>query len=156
MQRQLTVPLAAPQPGGKVARAVVQQRRRTIAIQPVGSAPGGVSSDSSHAAAVSAAVSSFTKAATSPRLQAASASGAKMERHGSVVNRSYRIVDPFAPSGTQSFTIPATGTQKGLAVLARKRPAFVSNAIRTSKYSYLSFLPVCLLQEFRRVSRCML
>lgn len=143
MQRQLTVPLVAPQPGGKGMRGLGQQRRRTIAIQPAGTAGGGASSGAGNAAVAS------STSATSPRLRAASAT--KMERQSSVLARSFRIVDPFAAHASAGAGSTATSTQKGLAALARARPAFVSNAIRTIKYSYLSFLPLCLLQEFRRV-----
>lgn len=77
-----------------------------------------------------------------------------MERHSSVVARNYRIVDPVHLAGDWhlSSAVSAPNSQKRLASLARKRPTFINNAVRTAKYSYLSFLPLCLLQEFRRVS----
>lgn len=59
-----------------------------------------------------------------------------MERHGSVAARNYRIVDPFRIQRDEKTHL---------------KPTFMSNAIRTSKYTYINFLPLCLFQEFRRV-----
>ncbi|RLN88139.1 hypothetical protein BBJ28_00022063, partial [Nothophytophthora sp. Chile5] len=62
------------------------------------------------------------------------------ERRGSVTDkeRQYRLVDPFQIERDE---------------LTHLKPSFISNAVHTSKYTYLSFLPLCLLQEFRRVVR---
>ncbi|RLN88050.1 hypothetical protein BBJ28_00019083 [Nothophytophthora sp. Chile5] len=62
------------------------------------------------------------------------------ERRGSVVEkeRQHRLVDPFQIERDE---------------LTHLKPSFISNAVRTSKYTYLNFLPLCLLQEFRRKKR---
>ncbi|TYZ66898.1 hypothetical protein PybrP1_002072 [[Pythium] brassicae (nom. inval.)] len=56
-------------------------------------------------------------------------------RHSVVGARQFRIVDPFRIERDQ---------------VTHLKPSFVSNGIRTSKYTWLNFFPLCLMQEFRR------
>ena len=49
----------------------------------------------------------------------------------------YRIVDPFHIQRDEATHL---------------KPTYISNEIRTSKYTVVNFLPVCLLQEFQRVT----
>lgn len=56
-------------------------------------------------------------------------------RRVSVVERAYRIVDPFHVERDEKTHL---------------KPKYVNNQIRTSKYTWLNFFPICLLQEFRR------
>ncbi|KAG1708907.1 hypothetical protein DVH05_022539 [Phytophthora capsici] len=58
-----------------------------------------------------------------------------MERRGSILDRPYRLVDPFHIERDEKTHL---------------KPTYISNAIHTSKYTLLNFLPLCLLQEFRR------
>ncbi|ETI56065.1 hypothetical protein F441_01302 [Phytophthora nicotianae CJ01A1] len=58
-----------------------------------------------------------------------------MERHGSSLGQPYRLVDPFQIERDER---------------THQKPTYISNAIHTSKYTFLNFLPICLLQEFRR------
>jgi hypothetical protein len=59
-----------------------------------------------------------------------------MERRGSALGQPYRLVDPFQIERDEK---------------THQQPTYISNAIHTSKYTLLNFLPLCLLQEFRRV-----
>uniref|UniRef100_H3GLM7 Phospholipid-transporting ATPase n=1 Tax=Phytophthora ramorum TaxID=164328 RepID=H3GLM7_PHYRM len=58
-----------------------------------------------------------------------------MERRGSSLSQPYRLVDAFQIERDEK---------------TRQKPTYISNAIHTSKYTLLNFLPLCLLQEFRR------
>ncbi|KAE8894951.1 Phospholipid-transporting ATPase [Phytophthora fragariae] len=58
-----------------------------------------------------------------------------MERRASVLDTPYRLVDPFQIERDER---------------THQKPTYISNAIHTSKYTLLNFLPLCLLQEFRR------
>ncbi|KAG7396041.1 hypothetical protein PHYBOEH_002864 [Phytophthora boehmeriae] len=58
-----------------------------------------------------------------------------MERRGSALNQPYRLVDPFQIERDEH---------------THQKPTYISNAIHTSKYTFLNFLPLCLMQEFRR------
>ncbi|DBA02167.1 TPA: hypothetical protein N0F65_004802, partial [Lagenidium giganteum] len=58
----------------------------------------------------------------------------EMER-SSVSDRPFRIVDPFHIQRDETTHI---------------KPTYISNQIRTSKYTWVNFLPLCLWQEFRR------
>ncbi|KAG6608948.1 P-type ATPase (P-ATPase) Superfamily [Phytophthora cinnamomi] len=58
-----------------------------------------------------------------------------MERRASVLDQPYRLVDPFHIERDEK---------------THQKPTYISNAIHTSKYTLLNFLPLCLLQEFRR------
>ncbi|RLN60655.1 hypothetical protein BBP00_00005860, partial [Phytophthora kernoviae] len=60
-----------------------------------------------------------------------------MERRGSALNQPYRLVDPFQIERDEQ---------------THQKPTYISNAIHTSKYTFLNFLPLCLLQEFRRAA----
>lgn len=61
----------------------------------------------------------------------------EQQRHSLVGTRQFRIVDPFHIERDH---------------VTHLKPSFVLNGIRTSKYTWLNFFPLCLLQEFRRVS----
>ncbi|KAG7381055.1 hypothetical protein PHYPSEUDO_006489 [Phytophthora pseudosyringae] len=58
-----------------------------------------------------------------------------MERRGSTLDQPFRLVDPFLIERDER---------------THQKPKYMSNAIHTSKYTLLNFLPLCLLQEFRR------
>ncbi|TMW57079.1 hypothetical protein Poli38472_003004 [Pythium oligandrum] len=58
-----------------------------------------------------------------------------MDRRQSHVDRSFRIVDPFQIERDERTHL---------------KPTYISNEIRTYKYTLINFLPLCLLQEFRR------
>lgn len=59
-------------------------------------------------------------------------------RHSIIGAKQYRIVDPFRIERDE---------------VTHVKPTYISNVVRTSKYTWINFLPLCLMQEFRRV-RC--
>lgn len=62
--------------------------------------------------------------------------GTMEHRHSIVSAKQYRIVDPFRIERDE---------------VTHAKPTYISNVVRTSKYTWLNFLPLCLMQEFRRV-----
>lgn len=59
------------------------------------------------------------------------------KRRNSVLQKTYRIADPFHIE---------------LDEYTHGKPNYIKNQIRTTKYTWINFFPICLLQEFRRVS----
>uniref|UniRef100_K3WLK8 Phospholipid-transporting ATPase n=1 Tax=Globisporangium ultimum (strain ATCC 200006 / CBS 805.95 / DAOM BR144) TaxID=431595 RepID=K3WLK8_GLOUD len=58
-----------------------------------------------------------------------------MDHRHSIATKQYRMVDPFRIERDEN---------------THAKPTYISNVIRTSRYTWLNFLPLTLLQEFRR------